>query len=175
MAIFDNQINCKVAKMLEDFHSDLLANNNPSLIRKKFWVLLCTRCERRSNSAIVKRLIALVKKLLLFGTGCELPSSAFEGGGIKMPHLNGIIVSDQARIGSGCTIFHQVTLGIAAVPNESGAPFIGDDVIIGAGAKVIGNIRVGSGTRIGANAVITNNIPSNSTVVGANQIVKWRD
>lgn len=92
-----------------------------------------------------------------------------------MPHLNGIIVSDQARIGSGCTIFHQVTLGIAAVPNESGAPFIGDDVIIGAGAKVIGNIRVGSGTRIGANAVITNNIPSNSTVVGANQIVKWRD
>lgn len=127
------------------------------------------------NSFIAKRMIAFWKKLLLLGTGCALPSCAFEGGGIKMPHLNGIIINDLARIGSGCTIFHQVTLGISGIPEKGGAPVIGDNVVVGAGAKIIGNVKVGSGVKIGANAVVTKNIPSGSTVVGANQVVRWRD
>lgn len=80
----------------------------------------------------------------------------------KLPHgLYGIIISHNAVIGSNCTIFHQVTIG----EGKGGAPIIGDNVLIGAGAKIVGNIRVGSNSRIGANAVVVSDVPANSVVV----------
>lgn len=92
------------------------------------------------------------------------------GGGLRIPHLNGIIVSDSARMGANCTVFHQVTIGILGVPGKDGAPCIGDGVLIGAGAKVLGPVRIGDCVRIGANAVVTKDVPSGATVVGANKI-----
>lgn len=72
-----------------------------------------------------------------------------------LPHgLNGIIVSHNAVIGKNCRIFHQVTIG----EGRGGAPIIGDNVLIGAGAKIIGNIRIGSGAKIGAGCVVTQDI-----------------
>lgn len=80
----------------------------------------------------------------------------------KLPHgLYGIIISHNAVIGSNCTIFHQVAIG----EGKGGAPIIGDNVLIGAGAKIIGNIRIGSNSRIGANAVVISDVPANSVVV----------
>lgn len=96
----------------------------------------------------------------------------FRGGGTRLPHLNGIVINDMARIGSDCTIFHQVTIGIASADRRAGAPSIGRGVTIGAGAKVVGPVIVGDGATIGANAVITRDVSKNSTVVGANRIVK---
>lgn len=93
------------------------------------------------------------------------------GGGIRFPHMNGIVVSSEARIGSNCTIFHQVTLGIASVAGKEGAPIVGDNVMIGAGAKLIGPIKVGDDVRIGANAVVTKDVPSGVTVVDSNRFV----
>lgn len=92
-------------------------------------------------------------------------------GGIKLPHLNGIIVSDKARIGSNCTIFHQVTLGISSVPGEAGAPTIMDNAMIGAGAKVIGDVVVGEFVAVGANAVVTKDVPAHTTVIGCNKLL----
>lgn len=83
-----------------------------------------------------------------------------------LPHgLNGIVISDQARIGKNCTIFQQVTIGVRNMEG-GGAPTIGDNVLIGAGAKVLGEISVGSGAKIGANAVVLENVPEGATVVG---------
>lgn len=79
-----------------------------------------------------------------------------------LPHgLNGIIVSHHAVVGKDCTIFHQVTIG----EGKDGAPVIGDHVLIGAGAKIIGGVRVGNNVKIGAGCVVAQDIPDNATVV----------
>ena len=79
-----------------------------------------------------------------------------------LPHgLYGIIVSHNAVIGKNCVIFHQVTIG----EGKGGAPTIGDNVFIGAGAKIIGNIKIGSNVTIGAGAVVVEDIPNGATVV----------
>ena len=84
------------------------------------------------------------------------------------PHgLNGIFISGKAKIGKNCTIYQQVTIGsnlLQDSPNK-GAPVIGDNVFVGAGAKIIGNVKVGNNCRIGANAVVAKSIPENSVVV----------
>lgn len=112
--------------------------------------------------------------MLLFGTGCEPPSAAFQGEGIRFPHLNGIVVSDKARIGSGCTIFHQVTLGIASERDRDGASIVLDNVTIGAGEILIGSITIGNDVTIGANSVVSKNVDDGVTIVGANRVVKRR-
>lgn len=84
------------------------------------------------------------------------------------PHgLAGIFVSYGSKIGEGCTIYHQVTIGSNTLPDSKGqgAPTIGKNVFIGAGAKIIGNVTIGDNARIGANAVVTIDIPANATVV----------
>lgn len=84
------------------------------------------------------------------------------------PHeLNGIFISAGAVVNDGCTIFHQVTIGSNTLLDSKnpGAPIIGKNVYIGAGAKIIGNIRIGDNVRIGANCVVTRNVPDNATVV----------
>lgn len=86
----------------------------------------------------------------------------------SFPHgLNGIFVSMGAKVGTGCTIFHQVTIGSNTLSDSKkpGAPVIGNNVFIGAGAKIIGGVRVGDNVRIGANCVVATDIPDNSTVV----------
>lgn len=80
----------------------------------------------------------------------------------NLPHgLNGIVVSHNVVVGKNCTIYHQVTIG----QGRGGAPVIGDDVFIGAGAKLIGGIRIGNGVKIGAGCVVTEDIPDGATVV----------
>lgn len=80
----------------------------------------------------------------------------------NFPHgLYGIIISHNAHIGKNATIFHQVTIG----EGVGGAPTIGDNCYIGAGAKITGNIHIGNNVRIGTNCVVVEDIPDNATVV----------
>lgn len=82
----------------------------------------------------------------------------------NLPHgIKGIIIHPTAKIGRNVTILHQVTIGVRDV-NESAV--IGDNVFIGAGAKILGNIKIGNGAKIGANAVVIKDVPANATVVG---------
>lgn len=78
-------------------------------------------------------------------------------------HLNGIIISHYAKIGKNCIIYQQVTI---AEDGNQRAATIGDNVSIGAGARILGNITIGDNVKIGANAVVTKDIPSNCTAVG---------
>lgn len=80
----------------------------------------------------------------------------------SFPHgLYGIIVSHNAIIGANCTIFHQVTIG----EGKGGAPTIGDNCMIGAGAKIIGGITIGNNVKIGAGCVVVDDVPDGATVV----------
>lgn len=91
--------------------------------------------------------------------------------------MKGIFVSGDAVIGDNCIIFQQVTIGSVMLPDggRRGAPVIGDNVYIGAGAKVIGAIRVGNNVRIGANAVVHKDVPDNCVVVSGGQRVVQRE
>ena len=96
--------------------------------------------------------------------GTHRNCGAMFGSAPNLPHgLNGIIVSHNAVIGENCTIFHQVTIG----EGRGGAPVIGKNVLIGAGAKVIGGVRIGDNVRIGAGCVVMQDVPNNTTVLPA--------
>ena len=92
-------------------------------------------------------------------------------GGLRIPHLNGIVISPVSKIGEDCVIFHQVTLGVNGRKSLDRGPVLGDRVSVGAGAKIIGPVCIGNDVTIGANAVVSKNVPEGSTVVGFNRIL----
>jgi serine O-acetyltransferase len=96
-------------------------------------------------------------------TGAEIPLTCQIGGGLLIPHPNGIVIHPQAEIGVNCLIFQQVTIGTRSGP---GVPRIGDHVDIGAGAKILGSVEIGARARIGANAVIINDVESGAVALG---------
>jgi serine O-acetyltransferase len=97
------------------------------------------------------------------------------GAPVLMPVPYGIVVERGVAIGRRVTVMHQVTLGrkegVTGTGDASGVPTIEDNVFIGAGAKILGRVRVGRGATVGANAVVTRDVPSHCTVVGANRIL----
>ena len=96
-------------------------------------------------------------------TGADIPLNCAIGGGLRLPHPNGVVIHPQARIGPNCLIFQQVTLGTL---ETGGAPFIAGHVDIGAGAKLLGPVTVGEHAVIGANAVVLRNVPAHHVAVG---------
>lgn len=97
-------------------------------------------------------------------TGISIPVECEIAKGLRIHHFGGIIVHPAARIGEYCTLYHQVTIGDKG--GWGGAATIGNHTLIGAGAKIIGDIHIGDYCTIGANAVITKDIPSYCTAVG---------
>ena len=117
------------------------------------------------NKIIYKVKLLYIKRCDAFNNASLGTHLGFGATFADIPHfphgLYGIVVSHNAMIGKNATIYHQVTIG----EGKDGAPTIGDDVYIGPGAKLIGNIKVGDHVRIGANCVIVDDIPDNATVV----------
>jgi serine O-acetyltransferase len=94
--------------------------------------------------------------------GADIPLNCKLGGGLLLPHPNGIVIHPDAQIGPNCLLFQQVTIGDAA----DGVPVLEGHVDVGAGAKIIGRVTVGRHARIGANAVVLDNVPAGATAVG---------
>lgn len=86
--------------------------------------------------------------------------------GLYLGHVMNIVVSDYAQIGKNCNISHGVTIGQVNRGARKGTPIIGDNVYIGPGAKIIGRIKIGNNVAIGANTVVTKDVPDNAVVVG---------
>lgn len=106
-------------------------------------------------------------------TGIEIHPGAIIGPGFFIDHGMGVVIGETSEIGADVTIYHGVTLGGTSLEKGKRHPTIGDRVVIGAGAKVLGAITIGEDSRIGANAVVVNSVPPNSVVVGVpGQIVK---
>ena len=95
-------------------------------------------------------------------TGADIPINCRIGGGLLLPHPNGVVIAPDAEIGVNCIIFQQVTIGT----NGRGYPVIGDDVEIGAGAKVLGPISIGSRAQLGANAVVVRDVREGAVAAG---------
>jgi serine O-acetyltransferase len=106
-------------------------------------------------------------------TGIEIHPGARVGAGFFIDHGMGVVIGETAEIGNDVTIYHGVTLGGTSLDKGKRHPTIGDRVVIGAGAKVLGNITIGADSRIGANAVVVRPAPENSVIVGVpGQIVR---
>jgi len=104
-----------------------------------------------------------------FFTGIEIHPAAIIGKNLFIDHGTGVVIGQTAVIGDNCTIYHGVTLGgKGSDVNVAGKrhPTLGDNVMIGAGAQILGNIKIGSHAKIAANAVVTKDVPDDVTVVG---------
>ncbi len=101
-----------------------------------------------------------------FLTGIEIHPGAVIGENLFIDHGMGVVIGETAEVGRNVTLYHGVTLGGVSLEKGKRHPTIEDEVVIGAGAKVLGNIRVGRASRIGANAVVVQSVPPNSVVVG---------
>lgn len=99
-------------------------------------------------------------------TGIEIHPGAKIGKSLFIDHGTGVVIGETAIIGDDVTMYHGVTLGGTGKQKGKRHPTIGNNVFIGSGAKILGNIVIGDNVKIGANAVILKNVPSNSTVVG---------
>lgn len=111
----------------------------------------------------IAKLLSLVNQVLF---GCDIARGACIGGGLYMPHPNGIVIGEYVRIGRNCIIHQGVTLGARGEDHELSNPVIRHEVEIGTGAKILGKLMIGNYARIGANAVVLESVPDKAIVVG---------
>jgi serine O-acetyltransferase len=119
------------------------------------------------------RLISHVGRAL---TGIEIHPGAEIGEGFFIDHGMGVVIGETAVIGENCHLYQGVTLGGTSTRRAKRHPSLGNDVVVGAGAKIIGAVNVGDGAKIGAGSVVVTNVPPNATVVGVpGHIVAYAD
>ena len=116
----------------------------------------------RPSDALLRRIAVLRHRFWSIVTGADIPLGCRIGGGLLLPHPNGVVIHGDVELGPNCLIFQQVTLGAS----EAGVPKIGGQVDFGAGAKVIGPVTIGDHALIGANAVVVCDVPAWATAVG---------
>ena len=107
-----------------------------------------------------------ISQLMRFFTGIEIHPGAKICPGFFIDHGMGVVIGETTVIGENVTIYQGVTLGGTGTQRGKRHPTLGDNVVVGAGAKVLGNINIGSGVKVGAGSVVINSVPDNCTVVG---------
>jgi serine O-acetyltransferase len=117
----------------------------------------------KQNIPIIPRLIS---QLARWVTGIEIHPGAQIGRGFFIDHGMGVVIGETAILGDFVTLFQGVTLGGTGKERGKRHPTLGNHVVVGAGAKVLGNITIGDFVKIGANSVVLRSVPSNSTVIG---------
>lgn len=162
----------------EGLKQDVVSATEPDWSRehKAFWewspsksLLASMRLYQRSRQFpvfagwFIGKFATLLHRFWSVVTGADIPITTKIGGGLLIPHPNGIVIHPDVVIGPNCLIFQQVTIGATLTAR---VPVIGGHVDIGAGAKVLGSLKLGNHVRVGANAVVTKSVPEGKTVVG---------
>jgi serine O-acetyltransferase len=157
--------------MFENLREDWRTHNR-KLLSQGLWVMVVYRFGRwryrirkRWLRAPFSALYKMMKALAEILTGIDLPCEARIGRRFRIDHFGGIVISGDAVLGEDCIVRNGVTIGLRHT-GQRGAPVIGNRVDIGAGAKILGAIRVGDDVAIGANAVVLRDVPVNSIAVG---------
>jgi serine O-acetyltransferase len=171
----DTSTTATLSALLEDYRA-----HGSRLGAQGFWAVAVYRYGRwaqaRSNRLARKGLglhYRVLHKAVQVVGGIELPREAEVGRHFIIDHAGGIVISGFAKLGDNCRVRPGVVIGLADVDDPC-APELGDNVDVGAGAKVLGRIRVGNNVRIGANAVVVRDVPDDSIAVGVPAVVKPR-
>lgn len=162
--------------MLERFKEDItcIFDRDPSA-RSVFEILttypglhavFMHRLSHRLWQANWRWLARILSHLMRWLTGIEIHPAATIGRRFFIDHGMGVVIGETAQIGNDCTLYHGVTLGGTTWQKGKRHPTLGNDVVVGAGAKVLGPIIIGNGARIGSNAVVVKPVPDGATVVG---------
>ncbi|MFZ5986702.1 MAG: serine O-acetyltransferase EpsC [Bacillota bacterium] len=117
----------------------------------------------KNEMFFIARLISQISRFL---TGIEIHPGARIGKGLFIDHGMGVVIGETAEVGDNCTIYHNATLGGTGKDKGKRHPTIGNNVLISTGAKILGPFKVGDNSRIGANAVVLNEVEPNTTVIG---------
>jgi len=161
-----------IKELLEDARS--IARRDPAaksvieviLLYPGFHAVVCHRISHwfyKHGLFFIARMISQISR---FFTGIEIHPGAVIGKGLFIDHGMGVVIGETAEVGDNCTIYHGVTLGGTGKDKGKRHPTIGNNVLISTGAKVLGPFKVGDNSRIGANAVVLNEVEPNTTVVG---------
>jgi serine O-acetyltransferase len=152
----------------------LISSTEPDWSReaKSFWhwypsrsLLAAIRSYQRASGPFAALIRAWAKwrhRLWSVVTGADIPLGCDIGGGLILPHPNGVVIAPDAKIGPNCLFFQQVTIG----NDGRGVPHLAGHIDIGAGAKLLGPITIGEHARVGANAVVLIDVPPYATAVG---------
>lgn len=117
----------------------------------------------KKNYKLLARIVSSISRSY---TGVDIHPGARLGRRLFIDHANGVVIGETAKIGTDCVLFHQVTLGGVSMSKGKRHPTLGDRVMVGAGAKVLGPIHVGSDARIAANAVVVRDVPAGCSAIG---------
>jgi serine O-acetyltransferase len=165
--------------MFDNIRADLRAHDG-RWGAQGFWALAVYRFGRWRigvRPVLLRKLLypvyLLLHKVIQVTAGIEMPSEVEVGRNFVIDHFGGIIISGYARFGDNCRIRNGCVVGLARIDDPC-APVIGNNVDIGAGAKLLGRIRIGNNVLIGANAVVVDDVPDDSVAVGVPAVVKPR-
>ena len=165
--------------MFDNIRADLQAHSG-QWSAQGFWALVVYRFGRWRygvRPVLLRKLLSAVYrvlyKLVQIVTGIELPCEVQLGRNFVIDHSGGIVISGYARFGDNCRIRNGVVVGLSRV-DEPCAPVIGNNVDIGAGAKLLGAITIGDNVLIGANAVVVRDVPADSIAVGVPAVARSR-
>lgn len=128
------------------------------------WIIL--ECKMPVVRSVFKVIGAAFEMMVQITTGITIEAGCDIGPGLYIGHYGNIFLPNGVKIGKFCNISQENTIGVAGRNEKRGLPEIGDFVYIGPGAKIIGKIKIGNNTAIGANAVVTKDLPDNAVAVG---------
>ena len=131
-----------------------------------FHALLYHRIAYYLNNKGLKFVARWISQIARNKTGIEIHPGAKIGKRLFIDHGMGIVIGETTIIGDNCTIYHNVTLGGTGKDKYKRHPILGNNVMVGCGAKILGPINIGNNVKIGANAVVIKKVPDNSTIVG---------
>lgn len=137
-----------------------------------FHAILWHRLWHRIYKLKLRTLSRIFANITRWITGIEIHPGAKIGKRVVIDHGMGVVIGETAEIGDDVLMYHGVTLGGKSLKEGKRHPTVGNNVIIGAGAKLIGAINIGDNVKIGANAVITKDVPENNTAVGENRFIE---
>ena len=145
-----------------------------------FWVMLVYRFGRwryTIENVLIRKICSFIYKFMYkfvqILTGIEMPCEVEVGDNFLIDHFGGIVISGYAKFGDNCRLRNGVVVGLKNV-TEPCAPQIGNNVDIGAGAKILGNIKIGNNVNIGANSVVLTDVPDNAIAVGVPAVIKMK-
>lgn len=169
-------------KILKQFYEDAknIMEKDPAianiwyviLLYPGFHILICHRICHFLYRHKLCFLARLLSQLGRFFTGIEIHPGAKIGRRLFIDHGMGIVIGETATIGNDCTIYHGATLGGTGKDKYKRHPDLGNHVMVGCGAKVLGPIQIGDHVKIGANAVVLKDVPAKKTVIGIPGVIK---